>query len=251
MSEFDGEIRVDAEELLELVISVFERCGMSNVDAALLADSLVDADLCGTHSHGVMRVPEYVEKLTLKGVNPTAKPEVVGQGPSFVIVDGRNSMGQIGTALAMREVIGKAAQTGIAAGAIRGSNHCGAMAYFARMALPHDAIGIATTNALPTMASWGGAERILGINPLAFSVPAGKMAPNRVRRRVQRVFPRKNSALRTERDAPAQGMGTRPGRPADDRSQGGYRRPASPHRRVQRHRASDDHGRPFVYAFRR
>ena len=177
MSEFDGEIRVDAEELLELVIAVFERCGMSNVDAALLADSLVDADLCGTHSHGVMRVPEYVEKLTLKGVNPTAKPEVVGQGPSFVIVDGRNSMGQIGTALAMREVIGKAAKTGIAAGAIRGSNHCGAMAYFARMALPHDAIGIATTNALPTMASWGGAERILGINPLAFSVPAGKMAP--------------------------------------------------------------------------
>ncbi len=86
-------------------------------------------------------------------------------------------MGQIGTALAMREVIGKAAQTGIAAGAIRGSNHCGAMAYFARMALPHDAIGIATTNALPTMAPWGGAERVLGINPLAFSVPAGKMAP--------------------------------------------------------------------------
>ena len=51
------------------------------------------------------------------------------------------------------------------------------MAYFARMALPHDMIGIATTNALPTMAPWGGAERILGINPIAFSVPAGKMAP--------------------------------------------------------------------------
>ncbi len=66
MSEFDGEIRVGAEDLLELVIAVFERCGMSNADAALLADSLVDADLCGTHSHGVMRVPEYVEKLTLR-----------------------------------------------------------------------------------------------------------------------------------------------------------------------------------------
>ena len=66
MSEFDSEIRVDAEELLELVIAVFERCGMSNADAALLADSLVDADLCGTHSHGVMRIPEYVEKLTLR-----------------------------------------------------------------------------------------------------------------------------------------------------------------------------------------
>ena len=177
MSEFNDEIRVDAEELLELVVAVFDRCGMSQADAALLADSLVDADLGGTHSHGVLRVPEYAEKLTVKGVNPTAKPEVVGEGPSFVIVDGRNAMGQIGTALAMREVIGKAAQTGIAAGAIRGSNHCGAMAYFARMALPHNMIGIATTNAIPMMAPWGGAERILGINPIAISVPAGEMSP--------------------------------------------------------------------------
>ena len=80
----------------------------------------------------------------------------------------------------MREVIGKAAKTGSAAGAIRGSNHCGAMAYFARMALPHDMIGIATTNALPTMAPWGGAERILGINPIAFSVPAGEDVSHRV-----------------------------------------------------------------------
>lgn len=177
MSEFNDEIRVDAEELLALVIAVFERRGMSQADATLLADSLVDADLCGTHSHGVIRVPDYAEKLTVKGVDPTAKPAVVREGPSFVIVDGRNSMGQIGTALAMRQVIGKAAQTGIAAGAIRGSNHCGAMAYFTRMALPHDMIGIATTNAIPTMAPWGGAERILGINPLAISVPAGEMSP--------------------------------------------------------------------------
>jgi LDH2 family malate/lactate/ureidoglycolate dehydrogenase len=177
MSKLDDEIRVDAEELLELGVAIFERCSMSQADAALLADSLVDADLGGTHSHGVIRVPEYAEKLTVKGVDPTAKPEVVREGPSFVIVDGRNSMGQLGAALAMRKVIDKAAKTGIAAGAIRGSNHCGAMAYFARMALPHDMIGIATTNALPTMAPWGGAERLLGINPIAISVPAGEMAP--------------------------------------------------------------------------
>lgn len=111
MSEFNDEIRVDAEELLELVVAVFERCGMSQADATLLADSLVDADLCGTHSHGVIRVPEYAEKLTTQGVNPTAKPEIVRAGPSFVIVDGRNSMGQIGTALAMQEVIYPAVQS--------------------------------------------------------------------------------------------------------------------------------------------
>ena len=98
-------------------------------------------------------------------------------------------MGQIGTALAMREVIGKAAKTGIVAGAIRGSNHCGTVVYFARMALPHDTIGIATTNALPTMAPWGGAERILGINPDRDVRTSGEDGSHRVRRRIQRVLP--------------------------------------------------------------
>ena len=173
----EDETRIDAEELLELVVAVFERCGMSQGDAGLLADSLVDADLGGTHSHGVLRVPDYVEKLTTQGVDPKGQPSIINEGPSFVLVDGGNSMGQIGMTMAMGEVIERAGQTGIAAGAIRGSNHCGALAYYARMALPHDTIGIVTTNALPTMAPLGGAERILGINPLAISVPTGEMMP--------------------------------------------------------------------------
>jgi len=177
MSEIEDETRVDAEELLELVVGVFERCGMSQGDAALLADSLVDADMSGTHSHGVLRVPDYVEKLTVQGVDPKGIPSIVSEGPSFVLVDGGNSMGQIGTTMAMRAVIKKASKTGIAAGAIRGSNHCGALAYFARMALSHRMIGMVTTNALPTMAPQGGAERILGINPVAYSIPAGEMPP--------------------------------------------------------------------------
>ena len=57
MSELNEETRVDAEELLELVVTIFERCGMSQADAALLTDSLVYADLCGTHSHGVLGYP--------------------------------------------------------------------------------------------------------------------------------------------------------------------------------------------------
>ena len=86
-------------------------------------------------------------------------------------------MGQIGSNFAMQTVIERANDAGIAAAGIRGSNHSGAMAYFAKQALPHDMIGIATTNALPTMAPWGGAERILGINPLGFAIPAGVEKP--------------------------------------------------------------------------
>ena len=77
----------------------------------------------------------------------------------------------------MQEVIKRARESGISAAAIRGSNHCGSVGYFARMALKEDMIGLATTNALPTMAPWGGTERILGINPLAVAIPAGRECP--------------------------------------------------------------------------
>lgn len=145
--------------------------------AALLADSLVSADLRGVHSHGLLRIPEYVNKLTSGGVDPRGQPHIVHDSGACLVVDGGNSMGQIGAHFAMQRVIARAEQTGIAAAAVRGSNHCGALAYFAMQALPHDMIGLVTTNALPTMAPWGGAERLLGINPLAIAIPAEQERP--------------------------------------------------------------------------
>ena len=173
----ENERRVAAGALLDLVQAIFETCEMGAGDAYLLADSLVDADLGGVHSHGVLRVPEYVRKLTVDGVDPNGKPEVVKDNGACLVVDGGNSMGQIGMGFAMQQVIARARDIGIAAAGIRGSNHCGAVGYFARMALDCDMIGVATTNALPTMAPWGGAERILGINPLSVAIPAGGEFP--------------------------------------------------------------------------
>ncbi|MBI3957264.1 MAG: Ldh family oxidoreductase [Chloroflexi bacterium] len=169
--------RVPADELLALVTDVFVACEMSATDAALLADSLVYADLSGIHSHGVLRVPEYIKKLTSGGVNPAGRPSIVRDAGACLVVDGGNSMGQIGMNFATQRVIERAALHGIAAAGVRGSNHSGAMAYYARQAILHGMIGIATTNALPTMAPWGGAERILGINPLGVAIPAGEERP--------------------------------------------------------------------------
>ena len=168
---------VQADPLRHIVTAVFTACGMSEEDAVLLADTLVDADLGGVHSHGVLRVPEYVEKLTAKGVDPQGQPHVVAGRGACLVVDGGNSMGQIGMHFAMARAIDAARVHGVGIAAIRGSNHSGAMAYYARMAVEADMIGWATTNALPTMAPWGGAERILGINPLGLGIPAGDEPP--------------------------------------------------------------------------
>ncbi len=169
--------RVARNELQSLLESMFQSIGMTDGDATLLSDSLIVADLSGTHSHGVLRVPEYVKKMTTDGVNPAGRPQIIKDRGSTMVIDGDNAMGQIACTFAMQQVIARARDTDIAAAAIRGSNHCGACGYYAEMALPENMIGIATTNALPTMAPEGGADPILGIDPLAVAIPAGKEHP--------------------------------------------------------------------------
>ncbi len=170
--ETRGERRIPELQLEEVVTRIFERCGMSEEDARLVAGTLVRADLRGVHSHGVLRVPDYVDKLIDRGVNPAGRPRVVEDAGGAIVIDGDNSMGQVGATFAMRRVIERAQTAHVAAAAVRGSNHCGALFYYAMLALPEDMIGLATTNALPTMAPWGGVDRIVGINPLAVAIPA-------------------------------------------------------------------------------
>lgn len=158
------------------VAAIFRCCGMNSADADTLARTLARADLRGVHSHGVMRVPEYVEKLTARGVNPHGRPRVVSDRISAIVVDGDNAMGAIAAAFAMDRAIERARDTGVALAAVRGSNHCGAMFCYAMQALP-EMIGLCATNALPTMAPWGGRDKIVGINPLAVAIPAAAEPP--------------------------------------------------------------------------
>lgn len=173
----EKERRIPVDALGSVAKGIFLRCGMSEADAALLAQTLVVADLRGVHSHGTLRVPEYVKKLRSDGVDPRGKPRIVRDQGSALVVDGGNSMGAIGAEFAMHLAIERAQKHNLAFAAVRGSNHCGAMAYYPMLALERDMIGIAATNALPTMAPWGGAEKIVGINPLAVAIPAGEERP--------------------------------------------------------------------------
>jgi len=150
---------------------------MSAADAGLLADSLTAADLRGIHSHGALRVPEYVEKLLVNGVDPRGRPSVVSERGGALVVDGGNSMGQVAGMFAMRAAIERAAAQGVAFAATRGSNHCGAMFYYAVEALQRNMIGLCASNALPTMAPWGGIDKIVGINPFAAAIPTSVEPP--------------------------------------------------------------------------
>lgn len=180
MAEYPGsesEQRIAPGQLQRTVSAIFKACGMNGADADLLASALVNADQRGIHSHGTLRVPDYVAKLTTGGVDPRGRPEVARSTGGAIVVDARNAMGQIAADFAMRAAIAQASSTHVAVAVVRNSNHCGAMDYWASMAVPSDMIGIAATNALPTMAPWGGVEKIVGINPIAVAIPAGEEAP--------------------------------------------------------------------------
>jgi LDH2 family malate/lactate/ureidoglycolate dehydrogenase len=180
MAEYPGvknERRFPHEALHGVVRAIFERCGMAEADAEVLTDQLVKADLRGIHSHGVMRVPLYVGKLTKGGVDPRGRPRVTKDASAAMVVDGGNNMGQIAGVFAMRQAIERARTTGVAVAAVGNSNHCGAMEYYVRMAIEADMIGIATTNALPTMAPWGGIDKLVGLNPIGIGIPAGTELP--------------------------------------------------------------------------
>ena len=194
--------RVDVGALEALVTAIFVRVGMDERDAGHLSESLVLSDLRGVHSHGTLRVPEYVDKLTTGGVNPRGRPSVVRDEGACLVVDAGNAMGHVAMRFAMEQTTLRAGVIGIAACAVRGSNHAGAMASYAMQALPHDMIGLATTNALPTMPPHGGASRLLGINPLAVAIPAGRERPivhdasfSHVAHGKVRVFAQRGAAL--------------------------------------------------------
>jgi LDH2 family malate/lactate/ureidoglycolate dehydrogenase len=173
----DTDRRVMPDALEKVVDDIFRACGMSEADAGLLTESLVHADVHGVHSHGVLRIPDYVKKLTQDGVDPRGRPRVVSDRGAALVIDGGNSMGQIGGAFAMEKAIDRAAEIGVAFAAVGGSNHCGAMDWYTLMAVRRGMIGIAGTNAIPTMAPWGGLDRIVGINPLSIAFPADRAQP--------------------------------------------------------------------------
>jgi L-2-hydroxycarboxylate dehydrogenase (NAD+) len=173
----DTDRRIMAAPLADVTEAIFRACGMGKADAALLAASLLHADLRGVHSHGVLRVPDYVHKLHGGGVDPVAVPAIVSKKAGAIVVDGHNAMGQIAASFAMDVAISAANTNAIALAAVRGSNHCGALDWYTLRAARSGMIGLAGSNALPTMAPVGGRDKIVGMNPISIAMPGTNEPP--------------------------------------------------------------------------
>lgn len=150
---------------------------MSHEDATCAGEAILGADLRGAYTHGLGHVAWYVGMLLSGGVNPAGKPKVLKEAGSTIVVDGDNSLGHVVVTFALDCAVERAVASGVAAVAVTGSNHCGALGYYVARAASRDMIGLVATNAMPTMAPWGGLDRIVGINPIAIGIPAKASPP--------------------------------------------------------------------------
>ncbi len=166
-----NEIRVNFEVLQYFTADLFQSTGMDQENAEFCAKSLVDTNLWGIDSHGVLRVPIYIKRLLAGSCNPKPDIKTIKSAITLAVLDGDDGAGQIVGREAMARAIelAKTYTVGIV-GAIR-SNHFGAAATFTRMAVAEGMIGIAMTNVVQNVVAPGGSKPIIGNNPISVAVP--------------------------------------------------------------------------------
>lgn len=168
--------RFEAERLREFTARVFQSCGVPEEDARQAADVLVTADLWGIESHGVARLLNYYEMLSRGYANPLPQVRVVREMRGTATLDADNGLGLVIGPKANALALEKAEAVGTGWVSVRHSNHFGIAGYYPYQALARDMIGWAMTNTTPQVAPLGGAEKMLGTNPIAIAFP-GKQQP--------------------------------------------------------------------------
>jgi L-2-hydroxycarboxylate dehydrogenase (NAD+) len=165
------------DTLYNFTHSVFKQMGCPDADAQTAATGLLAADLRGIDSHGVARLSGYIRLWEVKRINAKPDVRVVYETPSTAVVDGDAGLGLVVAPFAMQVAIDKARTAGTGWVSVRNSNHFGIAGHHAMMALGHDMIGMAMTNASALVAPTFSIERMLGTNPIAVAIPADRQPP--------------------------------------------------------------------------
>lgn len=164
-------------QLHQFAISIFKKMNCSDAHAMLAANALLSADLRGIDSHGIARLSGYVRLWEVKRVNATPTIQIVHETPSTAVLDGDQGLGLVVAQEAMKIAIAKAEKVGTGWVSVQNSNHFGIAGYHAMLALEHNMIGVAMTNASPLVAPTFSIDKMLGTNPIAVAAPAGSQPP--------------------------------------------------------------------------
>jgi LDH2 family malate/lactate/ureidoglycolate dehydrogenase len=172
-----GAVVVPAETLAKLVAELFVATGVSPQAAQAVAEGLVEADLHGLQSHGVMLTDLYIARLRAGSVSRRVSAQRISDRGATVVLDAGHALGHITGAEAMSIAVEKAQEHGAGIVAVRHGFHFGAARRFAVQAAEADCIGIVCCNTRPLMPAPGGAEAVVGNNPLAIAIPTDDPVP--------------------------------------------------------------------------
>jgi len=180
LKEIENATVVAAAPLTEFVGSLMHAAGMREDESLEAAEVLVDADLNGIDTHGVGYNLElhYLNGLMSEYINPRPNTQITHETPGTATVDADRGIGLVAGRFAMNLAITKARETGIASVAVPNSSHYGAAGYYARMAVPHDMIGLTlSSGGTRVIIPMGGRDPWMGTNPIAMAAPANEEPP--------------------------------------------------------------------------
>jgi LDH2 family malate/lactate/ureidoglycolate dehydrogenase len=170
-------IIVDYRKITEFCTQVFEFYGVSRENAQTIADNLVQAELRGVKSHGLVQVKNYVNWLESGRIKAKPEIKILKETATTLVIDGDHGPGSVSGKYAMAKTIEKAKAFGIASTTVTGGTHFGMAAYYAMAALKENLIGIALCNAGAKVAVHGGYSPALGTNPICVAVPTASRLP--------------------------------------------------------------------------
>jgi len=170
-------IHIDAETLQSFMRDVFLGLGVPMEDATIIAEVLITSDLRGIDSHGIQRCKMYYDRIKAGIYEVETKVDIIKEGPTTALLDGNCGMGHVIAYKAMKIAIKKAKKYGLGAVAVRNSTHFGIAGYYSLMAIKEGMIGLAVTNARPSIPPTFGVEPMLGTNPLTIGAPTDEDFP--------------------------------------------------------------------------
>ncbi len=165
------------QQLQAFTNNIFLKMGCNGHDATIATETLLAADLSGVDSHGVARLSGYVRLWEVQRINAKPAIKIIHETASTAVVDGDAGLGLVVAPYAMQVAIEKAKNVGTGWVSVQHSNHFGIAGKHAMMALKHDMIGIAMTNASALVAPTFSKDKMLGTNPIAVAIPAGDEQP--------------------------------------------------------------------------
>ena len=170
---------VDVRLLRAFSEEVLRTLGMTEEQSRLCTDGMMHGETRNLpgQGQGFRKLPTYRTRIMGGEMDIHAPLSVVREGPVITMLDAQNGPGVVAGVKAMERAIGRAQTMGVGMVGVRGSTHFGTAAHHAMLALPHDMIGIAMSNAGPEMAPWGGYTAVIGTNPWSVAIPAGDEYP--------------------------------------------------------------------------